>query len=217
MGTNTNEWIAGVASYVRGGLGNDLDLVTPADRRACPRRHGWSQDHVDGEGDRVGAARVIPVDQLKVSASVNGATAQNALTLRGWNTGGPQTAGTWLQIELTSPALVTEVAFDSPVDWFGAAGTAARGRAGATPTEAPPILTFPLGYSVASSMDGVTWSKPLAVGKGATARTSVTFAPTRARFLRITETDTAAKRVTLVCHESEDLCGDRSLTAGQWR
>jgi hypothetical protein len=40
------------------------------------------------------------------------------------------------------------------------------------------------------STDGTTWSQPVAEGKGEGAHTTITFGPTRARFLRITETET---------------------------
>jgi len=45
---------------------------------------------------------------------------------------------------------------------------------------------------VTTSLDGKTWSKPVAVGKGAGQRTDITFTPTRAKFVRITQTDTVA-------------------------
>jgi hypothetical protein len=41
-------------------------------------------------------------------------------------------------------------------------------------------------------MDGTTWSKPVAQGTGAGARTDVSFAPVRAKFVRITQTAAAA-------------------------
>ena len=39
-------------------------------------------------------------------------------------------------------------------------------------------------------MDGKKWGKPVAEGKRAGARTTMTFAPVRAKFVRITQTDT---------------------------
>ena len=42
------------------------------------------------------------------------------------------------------------------------------------------------------STDGTTWSKPVAEGKGEGARTTITFAPARAKFVRITQTESAA-------------------------
>jgi len=51
---------------------------------------------------------------------------------------------------------------------------------------------YPRGYTVEVSADGKTWGKPVAQGKGDGARTTITFAPTRAKFLRITQTETVA-------------------------
>ena len=42
-------------------------------------------------------------------------------------------------------------------------------------------------------MDGTTWSKPVAEGKGEGARTTITFPPNRAKFIRITQTDAVAE------------------------
>jgi hypothetical protein len=41
-------------------------------------------------------------------------------------------------------------------------------------------------------MDGKTWSKPVATGKGTGARMSITFAATRAKFIRLTQTEAIA-------------------------
>ena len=41
-------------------------------------------------------------------------------------------------------------------------------------------------------MDGTTWSKPVVVGKGESSKTTIAFPPTRAKFVRITQTDTVA-------------------------
>ena len=41
------------------------------------------------------------------------------------------------------------------------------------------------------SEDGKTWGEPVAVGKGEGLRTTITFAPARAKFVRITQTDGA--------------------------
>jgi hypothetical protein len=55
-----------------------------------------------------------------------------------------------------------------------------------------PVIGYPRGYSVQVSTDGTNWSKPVAQGKGEGAHTTITFAPTRAKFVRITETETPA-------------------------
>ena len=45
-------------------------------------------------------------------------------------------------------------------------------------------------YRVEASMDGKTWGKPVAEGAASGARTIITFAPIRAKFIRITQTAT---------------------------
>jgi hypothetical protein len=39
------------------------------------------------------------------------------------------------------------------------------------------------------SQDGANWGKAVAEGKGSGAHTSITFAPVRAKFVRVTQTD----------------------------
>ena len=138
------------------------------------------------------------------------------MTLRGWNSGAPQAPGMWFQVELPQPVLLTEVQFDSPAHsevavaaarldaahWRAAPARAgaparrhpahqARPAAARTPSRHP-RPGYPRAYSVQVSMDGKKWSKPVAEGKGEGARTTITFAPTRAQFVRITQTDNIA-------------------------
>ena len=42
------------------------------------------------------------------------------------------------------------------------------------------------------SIDGTAWSKPVAEGKGGGPRTSISFAPVRANFVRLTQTGSEA-------------------------
>jgi hypothetical protein len=51
-------------------------------------------------------------------------------------------------------------------------------------------LQFPRGYQVQVSMDGTTWSGPVAQGQGTGGHTVITFPPVQARFVRITQTAT---------------------------
>jgi hypothetical protein len=79
----------------------------------------------------------------------------------------------WYQIELPRPVMLTEMQFESPY----------------TP-EASTTYGAPRGYRVDVSMDGTRWtSKPVAMGKSTAAVTTIPFAPIRAKFLRITQTD----------------------------
>ena len=54
------------------------------------------------------------------------------------------------------------------------------------------IVGFPRGYMVQVSTDGTNWGKAVVEGKGSGARTIITLPPTRAKFVRITQTETAA-------------------------
>jgi hypothetical protein len=105
-----------------------------------------------------------------------------------WSSGAPQTPGMWFQIELPQPVMLTEVEFDSPSIGGRGAGGGRAGAGGAPP--APPVIQYPRGYKVETSLDGAKWSpRPVAEGKGSAAHTSIAFAPVRAKFVRITQTD----------------------------
>jgi mono/diheme cytochrome c family protein len=175
---STDEWVAGVASYVRSSFGNTGDLVTPADVarvRAATKSHKgfWTSDALAAS-----LPRLIDPQSLTVTASHGADAAAGATSLRGWRTGAPQAAGMWLTIALPQPVAVTELQFDSAQS-FGRGSSA-------------PIVGYPRGYSVQVSQDGKTWSKPVATGKGQGRHTTIAFAPARAKFVRITQTDTVA-------------------------
>jgi mono/diheme cytochrome c family protein len=233
----TDDWIAGIASYVRNNFGNAGGMVTPADvarvrADTAARKDPWTIAELE-------ASLPLPLDsqQWKFAASHGTDTAAGASTLRGWSSGVPQSPGMWFSVELAQPALITEVQFDSmstmigggrggrggpaaagPAGAAGApaaptlgAATAAPPAAGAAPVaagQAPPqdrggrggfgggggtpVVGYPRGYSVQVSTDGTNWSTPVAEGKGEGAHTTITFAPTRAKFLKITQTETPA-------------------------
>jgi mono/diheme cytochrome c family protein len=183
MGTNTDQWIAGVSSYIRSSFGNPGGLVTPADvarvRAATRTRTApWTLSEL---APRL-PVRLQSLAAWTLTASHESAIAAQALTTRGWNSGTSQAPGMWLQIELPAATMVTEVEFDSP---------APAGRRGAPPPSAANI-PFPRGYRVEISLDGVKWGNAVATGKGMGVTTIVTFAPANARFVRVTQTDTTA-------------------------
>jgi mono/diheme cytochrome c family protein len=110
---STDEWVAGVASYVRSSFGNTGDLVTPADVarvRAATKSHKgfWTSDALAAS-----LPRLIDPQSLTVTASHGADAAAGATSLRGWRTGAPQAAGMWLTIALPQPVAVTELQFDS--------------------------------------------------------------------------------------------------------
>jgi mono/diheme cytochrome c family protein len=186
MGANKDEWIAAVASYVRTSFGNAGGFVTPADvararAATATRKAPWTLPELEATLPR----RLEPDPTWKVTASHNTDAAVGALSMKTWASGSPQAPGMWFQIELPQPVILTEIEFDSP----GAARGGGGGRAGGAPT---PPLPYPRGYRVETSLDGAKWgAKPAAEGKGSGSHTTIAFAPVRARFLRLTETDVA--------------------------
>jgi len=185
--TSSDEWIAGVASYVRGSFGNSAGMVTPADvarvrKQTANRKTPWTLPELEAT-----LPRALDAQQWKLTASHGADAAAGAVSLRGWSSGVPQAAAMWFTVELPQPALVTELQFDSTmISGRGAGG--GRGAATATTTPAP-VIGYPRGYTVQVSEDGKTWGEPIAVGKGEGLRTTITFAPARAKFVRITQTD----------------------------
>jgi len=192
MGTNKDEWIADVASYVRNSFGNTGTFATAADvarvRATTSGRAPWTVSELEASLPHA----LVPESSWKVTASHDArpapqanaeggynyaSNAAGALNFMGWTTGVPQQPGMWFQIELPAPVMVTEIQFTS---------SSIGGRGGA-----PPVWTFPRAYQVQVSSDGTTWSAPVAEGQGSPGVTVIPFAPVSARFVRITQTANA--------------------------
>ena len=202
MATQPDDWVAAVASYVRTNFGNSAGLVSPSDVKrvraaTSARKTPWSIPELEASLPKV----LIADPGWKLSASHNPAGVAGALTLASWSSQTPQTAGMWFQVELPKPELITEVQFDSTGGGGrggrGGAGRAGQPAAGATagapagPPPAPvaPVLGYPRAYKVETSMNGTTWT-PVAEGPGTGSPTIVTFKPTQAKFVRISQTAT---------------------------
>ena len=114
-----------------------------------------------------------------------GEAAAGGLNFAGWNSGTPQAPGMWFQVELPQPVMLTEVQFDSPMQRLRRAEPP---NAGGQP--GPPVFvsTAPAAYRVEISLDGRSWSAPVAEGEGTGNSTVIPFAPTQARHLRIMRT-----------------------------
>jgi hypothetical protein len=194
MGSNKDQWISDVTSYVRNSFGNTGTLATPQDvarvrSSTGDRKAPWTVAELDASLPRP----LVPDASWKVTASHDQrpapqpnaeggynflGNAAGALSFLGWTTGVPQQAGMWLQIELPAPLVLTEIQFTS---------STIGGRGGS-----PAAQTFPRGYQVQVSADGSTWSPPVAEGQGAPGTTVITFAPVSAKFVRITQTATVS-------------------------
>ena len=185
MGSNKDDWIAAIALYVRSSFGNTGSVITPADvarvRAAAGNRSSpWTVDEIEASLPVL----LAPQPAWKATASHNAAAAANALGAGTWTTVDPQQAGMWFQIELPAAAPIAEIQFMSPPGSGRRGGGGGAGR-GATPRA-------PFAYSVQVSMDGSTWSTPVAEGQVSGRRTVIPFKPVEAKFVRITQTATAA-------------------------
>ena len=124
-----------------------------------------------------------------MTASHNPQTAAGGLNFQGWTTGSVLQPGMWFQIELPEAATLVEIQFTSTVQ-VGGRG-AVPGARGGTPSTPPPtpVGTYPRGYRVETSLDGASWGTPVATGQGGGLMTAIAFRPVRAKFVRITQTE----------------------------
>ena len=204
LGTNSDAWIADIASYVRNSFGNRSSFVMAADvarvRAATSSRNTmWTFEELEASQPRL----LVADSTWKVTASHNPSAAPGALTYTTWRSDGPQAAGMWFQVELPGAVTLAEIQFESPGQG-GRGGGGGRGRGGAVPggegaavPAAPPVPAAPTPasprrYTVEVSSDGATWSAPIAEGAGTGQSTVIAFAPVRAKFVRITQTATVA-------------------------
>ena len=215
MGSNPDDWVAAVASYVRTSFGNTGGLVTAADVKrvrttTAARKSPWSVAELESALPKV----LLPDPTWKLSASHNAPAAAGALTLASWTSQAPQTAGMWFQVELPKAETITEIQFDStngggrggrggpgggaqpPAGGAGnapagattaPAAAAQGGRAGGPGAGAPPNPGYPRGYKVETSTNGTTWTT-IAEGQGSGSPTIITFKPVQAKFVRLTQT-----------------------------
>jgi len=186
MGPQGDDWIAAVASFVRNNFGNTGGFITPEDvarvrADTAARNMFWTIPEVTAS-----MPAALFTDGWKLTASHNSEAAIGALTLTGWNAGGTQQPGMWLQVELPRTETVTEVQFQSPTPGGrGGAGNAAAVSSSGAPITGP--LGFPRGYKVEVFTDGSSW-RSVAEGTGTGASTISTFQPAPAKFVRVSLT-----------------------------
>jgi putative heme-binding domain-containing protein len=179
MGSNDDEWIASVASYVRNSFSNSASIITAAEvakiRSAVGgRNYPWTAEELDAS--QPGFLRYRP--DWKVTASHNAAMAHFAFNGSGfiqWDSLEAQKPGMWFQVEMSQPAVLGEIQLDAPAVF---------------PPGAPG--GFPRGYRVQGSPDGTNWGLPLAEGQGNGSTTRIPLKPVRVKAVRITQTATTA-------------------------
>ena len=150
------------------------------DRR---RKQPWTQAELDASLP----VALTPLGSWNVTASHNTQAAPGGVNFQGWTTTVPQQAGMWFQIQLPEPTVLDR----DPLQLHDAGCRARRSSGGARRRwcaggGAPTMVgTFPAGYRVQVSMDGTTWSAPVAEGQGNAPTTVIVFRPVSARFVRI--------------------------------
>jgi mono/diheme cytochrome c family protein/glucose/arabinose dehydrogenase len=195
MGTNTDEWVADVATFVRTSFGNSAAAVTPeqvaAVRKQSSRKTPWTYTELE---------RLVPTllanrSAWKVSASHNTEAAANVVGEVGrWDSGAPQQPGMWFQIALPEEVTVSELQIDSTVrgrPLFPPRETRVAPAAGRVRQRVLSPTSGPVSYAVQVSFDGSSWGSPVAEGEGQTPTTIIRLEPVRAKFIRITQTGTA--------------------------
>jgi mono/diheme cytochrome c family protein/glucose/arabinose dehydrogenase len=193
MGQNNDEWVAAIGSYIRNAFGNRAALISAAQvarNRAATadRKTPWNVNEL-----LASLPKQLVIDTTwKASASHNSGIASYALTIQPWSSGQPQQAGMWFQLELPQPTQLTQMQFESP----GVVADAGPVVPGAPPrtaigANANAPSGFPRAYQVQVSSDGTTWST-VAEGKGTGQSLDIWFTPVRAKFIRITQTDSPA-------------------------
>jgi hypothetical protein len=169
LGTNPDKYLAAVGSYVRNSFGNrgsilTLEEVAKIREATKARAAAWTQPELI-------AALPHPLSNRanwKASASVEEAKAAAALDGKGntaWSTKEPQRAGQWFQLELPQEQTIMGVRMEVPQ------------RSKVAPRQ----------VKVEVSNDGQSWNTVIAKANGGTPLTELTFASTKAKFMRVTQ------------------------------
>jgi beta-glucosidase len=121
-----------------------------------------------------GGVSALPRTGWTASASVSSTTDVPANMLDGntstrWSTGIPMANGQTITIDMAAPHTVSQITMDS---------------AGST-------NDYARGYQVSLSTDATTWTA-VASGSGTSALVTVTFTPSTARYIRVTQTGSAS-------------------------
>ena len=170
MGSNTDQWLADVASYVRKAFGNQGAFVSKDDVKKLratfkARTAPWTIEELnknypqplENHADWKLTASHKPQDCGK---AVDGDPQSR------WSTGYFQRPGAWFQIELPAETEIAGLVLDTTKS----------------------ANDYPREYTVDLSKDGEKWDKAVLKGKGASAITELNFAkPVKAKFIRINQ------------------------------
>ena len=170
LGTNNDEWVAAISTFVRNSFGNKggpitKEFVAGIRKESGDRLHPWTE----AELEELEPPLMPDRKKWKLTASHGAEKLGGCIDGNGksrYDTGTSQVPGMWVQVELPSVSKVNRIQLDSK--------SSSR--------------DYPRGYQVESSVDGKKWSEPLAIGVGKHPMTDISFPTTKAKFLKITQT-----------------------------
>jgi len=142
MNGNDDEWIASIASFIRNNFGNQASFVSAADvarvrAKTKARTDFWTVDELESAVP----SQIVPHAGWKVTASHNAANAMRGVAglvaaangraaAGSWSSGAKQQAGMSFTIDMSAPATVSEIHFDSPAAFGGQGGFGGPGGPG---------------------------------------------------------------------------------------
>lgn len=184
MGTNSDEWIADVVTYIRNSFGNegpatDPKLVAHLRTKYQDRKEPWTQQELESLLPQKLSRRGWKFRASHGKKELKNLTDGNSSSR--YSTGTAQKKGMWLEVELPEKVNLSGLEMDY----------------------AKSKNDFARGYQIVVSEDGKSWSQPLVSGKGRVGETTVNFVPTEAKFLKIELTGMKKQRMFWSIHELE--------------
>lgn len=196
MGSNSDQWIADVATFVRNNWGNRSPMVEAVDvNRIRESTKDRSEPWTLTELGLFAPPELQNRSKWKLSSSHKSDTLQSAVDGKAssrWDTGTTQKPGMWLEIQLPEPTRVMSLTLDSLAS----------------------NMDYPRGYKVTVSADGKEWSGPVASGQGVLPVTEIEFSSfDPIRKIRIEQTGNSPDKYWSI-HELKikGLPGDADLT-----
>jgi mono/diheme cytochrome c family protein len=185
MKSNSDEWIASVASFIRANFENESSLVTPQDVARVRKETAGQKVPYNFNALWSSVPKPLePQSSWKVSASHAGeirkgstGSAMGAFNFEGWTTGITQQKGMWFKAELHKKFILTEIQFKSP--------SVSRGWREGSP---PPLQTYPAAFDLEVSTDGLTWTKVKIKQQNMGPSSTIKIEPVETKFVRMTLT-----------------------------
>ena len=177
MGSNTDQWIGDVSTFIRNNWGNKGSLVEPSDvariRESSANRVGpWTLNELRYFDPP-------PLDDRSgwtLTSSHRGETLSGCIDdnpISRWDTGAVQKPGMWFGVELPEPVKVLSLRLDTQ-----------RSKS-----------DYPREYVVTVSSDGEEWSEPVAKGSGDGPITEIEIDhPEAVKHVRITQTGASSDK-----------------------